>query len=105
MLVAKHNPCHRFAIIAAFEDVEWSIWPDAAVTAHGSRAPVSGAPRREERFVPIRIARLRGGGKEAQRLPRRVRVAGRSTLEMASIVATTAGSSTVVSTRTSMVFI
>ena len=33
MLVIKHNPRHRFAMVAAFEDTEWSIWPDAAMTA------------------------------------------------------------------------
>lgn len=33
MLVVKHNPRHPFAMIVAFEDAEWSIWPDAAVTA------------------------------------------------------------------------
>lgn len=33
MLVVKHNPCHWFAMIVAFEDAEWSIWPDASVIA------------------------------------------------------------------------
>jgi hypothetical protein len=33
MLVVKHNACHQLAMIAAFEDAEWSIWPDAPVTA------------------------------------------------------------------------
>ncbi len=33
MLVVKHNPRHRFTMVAAFEDTEWRIWPDAAVTA------------------------------------------------------------------------
>ncbi len=33
MLVIKYNPCHQFAMIAAFDDAEWSIWPNAAVTA------------------------------------------------------------------------
>ena len=33
MLVVKHNPRHLFAMVTAFEDAEWSIWPDAPVTA------------------------------------------------------------------------
>lgn len=44
MLVVKHNPRHLFTMVAAFEDAEWSIWPDAAVTA------MAGARRFPEEF-------------------------------------------------------
>lgn len=33
MLVVKHDSCHWLAMIVAFEDAEWSIWPNAAATA------------------------------------------------------------------------
>ena len=42
MLAVKHNLSHWFTgVMAVWEETEWSIRPDAAVTAQGRRAPVS----------------------------------------------------------------
>lgn len=64
MLVVKHNLRHPFAMIADFEDAEWSIWPDAPVTAMAvERRFPEGFPGPNRRWAastqPVSCCRIR----------------------------------------------
>ena len=71
MLVVRHNPCHWFAMIVAFEDAEWSIWPDASVIAMTavrrcySATPVQGSPTDQRGDpAPVEASQFRQFGDE-----------------------------------------